>query len=57
MVERLGVSVYDYAFLASGVVLIAVGWLAIRADPPQSVNATSAISAPGTRMLDTERAP
>src|SRR4051812_16657025 len=30
VVERLGVSVFDYAFLASGVVFILVGWSAIR---------------------------
>jgi uncharacterized membrane protein len=30
VVERLGVSVYDYAFLASGVLFIGVGWLLIR---------------------------
>ena len=31
VVERLGVSVYDYAFLGSGVALIGAGCLAIRA--------------------------
>lgn len=31
VVERLGVSAFDYAFLASGVVFIVGGWLAIRA--------------------------
>lgn len=34
VVERLGVSAYDYAFLGSGVLLIAGGWLAIRGDAP-----------------------
>jgi uncharacterized membrane protein len=32
VVERLGLSAYDYAFLASGVALVAGGWLAVRAD-------------------------
>jgi uncharacterized membrane protein len=32
VVERLGVSAYDYAFLAFGLALIAGGWIAIRAD-------------------------
>lgn len=32
VVERLGVSAFDYAFLASGVLLMAGGWLAIRGD-------------------------
>jgi uncharacterized membrane protein len=32
VVERLGLSVYDWAFLASGVALIAGGWYAIRGD-------------------------
>jgi len=31
VVERLGVSVFDYAFLLSGVALIVIGWSAIRA--------------------------
>ena len=31
VVERLGVSVYDYAFLASGFVFIVVGWSLVRA--------------------------
>ena len=35
VVERLGVSVWDYAFLASGVALIAVGWLLIARDAPR----------------------
>ena len=30
VVERLGLSVFDHAFLASGVVFIAGGWMAIR---------------------------
>jgi uncharacterized membrane protein len=37
VVERLGVSAYDYAFLASGVVLVVGGWLAIRADTERSI--------------------
>jgi uncharacterized membrane protein len=32
VVERLGVSVYDYAFLGSGVLFILLGWRLIRAD-------------------------
>jgi uncharacterized membrane protein len=32
VVEALGVSVYDYAFLASGVIFILGGWLAIKSD-------------------------
>ena len=32
VIERLGVSVWDYAFLASGVALVVVGWLMIRGD-------------------------
>jgi uncharacterized membrane protein len=32
VVERLGVSAYDYAFLASGLILIAAGWAIIRSD-------------------------
>ncbi|HYG24407.1 MAG TPA: DUF2243 domain-containing protein [Verrucomicrobiae bacterium] len=30
VVERLGVSVFDYAFLGSGVILILVGWAMVR---------------------------
>jgi uncharacterized membrane protein len=30
VVERLGVSVFDYAFLASGIIFMIAGWLAIR---------------------------
>jgi uncharacterized membrane protein len=30
VVERLGVSVFDYAFLASGVIFILAGWAAVR---------------------------
>ena len=30
VVERLGQSVFDYAFLASGVIFIIAGWMAIR---------------------------
>lgn len=33
VVERLGVSVWDWAFLGSGVVFIVVGWLIIRSVP------------------------
>jgi uncharacterized membrane protein len=33
VVERLGPSVYDYAFLASGVILVVAGWLAVREAP------------------------
>jgi uncharacterized membrane protein len=32
VVEALGLSVYDYAFLASGVVLILAGWFAMHTD-------------------------
>ncbi len=32
--ERLGVSAWDYLFLASGVALIATGWLTIRSRHP-----------------------
>jgi uncharacterized membrane protein len=32
VVERLGVSVFDYLFLLSGVVFIVGGWLAIRSE-------------------------
>jgi uncharacterized membrane protein len=32
VIERLGVSVWDYAFLGSGVVFIVLGWLIIRSD-------------------------
>jgi uncharacterized membrane protein len=31
VVERLGVSIYDYVFLASGVVFLIIGWSLIRA--------------------------
>ena len=30
VVERLGLSIYDYLFLASGILLIIAGWLLIR---------------------------
>jgi uncharacterized membrane protein len=30
VVERLGVSVWDWAFLASGVIFLIGGWLAVR---------------------------
>lgn len=30
VVERLGVSFYDYAFLASGIILIGLGWSMVR---------------------------
>ena len=30
VIERLGQSIYDYAFLASGIVFIAGGWMALR---------------------------
>jgi uncharacterized membrane protein len=33
VVERLGVSIYDYAFLLSGVAFMAVGWALIRQRP------------------------
>ena len=29
-VERLGLSGFDYAFLASGIILIAIGWFMVR---------------------------
>ena len=32
VVERLGLSIFDHAFLASGVIFVIGGWLAIRAD-------------------------
>ena len=32
VVERHGVSVFDWAFLASGVLLVVVGWLLARSD-------------------------
>jgi uncharacterized membrane protein len=32
VVERLGVSAWDYAFLASGVLFITAGWLIVRSD-------------------------
>jgi uncharacterized membrane protein len=32
VVERLGVSMWDYAFLASGVVFMLLGWMLIRGD-------------------------
>jgi uncharacterized membrane protein len=32
VVERHGVSAFDWAFLASGVLLMAVGWAMVRAD-------------------------
>jgi uncharacterized membrane protein len=32
VIERLGLSGWDYAFLTSGVVFIVVGWLIVRAD-------------------------
>jgi uncharacterized membrane protein len=32
VIERLGVSVWDYAFLGSGVLFITLGWLIIRSD-------------------------
>lgn len=35
VVERLGVSIWDWVFLASGLVLLIVGWLAIRSDRTQ----------------------
>ena len=34
-VERLGVSVFDYAFLGSGVLFILIGWGAIRSGKKQ----------------------
>jgi uncharacterized membrane protein len=36
VVERLGVSMYDWAFLASGIVLTIGGWLVVRRDPERS---------------------
>jgi uncharacterized membrane protein len=32
VVERLGVSAWDYAFLGSGVLFLVIGWLLIRSD-------------------------
>ena len=32
VVERLGLSIFDHAFLASGVIFMIGGWLALRAD-------------------------
>ncbi|MGD9762545.1 MAG: DUF2243 domain-containing protein [Candidatus Binatia bacterium] len=51
VVERLGVSAWDVAFLASGVVLIGVGWMAIRADgrAPQLQSRPGATPAPQYR--------
>ncbi|HYC55783.1 MAG TPA: DUF2243 domain-containing protein [Candidatus Binatia bacterium] len=43
VVERLGVSIFDWAFLASGVALIAAGWSMIRSE------AGSAAQRAGTR--------
>ncbi len=42
VVERLGLSVFDWLFLASGAVLIAVGWLAIQADAKHHAAASRA---------------
>ncbi len=39
VVERLGVSVFDYAFLASGVLFIVGGWMTIRSARAQAVAA------------------
>ncbi|MES2568867.1 MAG: DUF2243 domain-containing protein [Verrucomicrobiota bacterium] len=33
VVERHGVSLFDYAFLASGIIFLVGGWLAMRHDP------------------------
>jgi uncharacterized membrane protein len=35
VVESLGVSIYDYAFLASGVIMIGIGWSLVRASKKQ----------------------
>ena len=36
VVERLGLSVWDWIFLGSGVVLLVVGWLMIRSVPSRA---------------------
>ena len=38
VIERLGVSVFDYAFLASGVVFMIGGWMTIRAVRDQATH-------------------
>ena len=40
VIERLGLSVWDYTFLASGVALMVVGWLMIRTDRGRHSGAT-----------------
>jgi uncharacterized membrane protein len=51
VVERLGVSAYDYAFLAAGVVFMVVGALVVRGDRtvmPPGVTADAPLSSPAS---------
>ena len=41
VVERLGVSIWDWVFLGSGVVLIAIGWILIRGESTHDRHSTS----------------
>jgi uncharacterized membrane protein len=43
VVERLGVSTYDYAFLASGVILIGIGWSMVRTSRKDEALLTAAL--------------
>ncbi len=49
VVERLGPSVYDWAFLASGVLLIVLGWRAIASAVPEPARGRGTTPAPQYR--------
>jgi uncharacterized membrane protein len=48
VVERLGVSIWDWVFLGSGVLFIAVGWLIMRTDGAPGSRNPRAVTTPGT---------
>lgn len=46
VVETLGVSIFDYAFLASGVILIGIGWSMVRSGKKDDVLMAAALATP-----------
>ena len=48
VVESLGVSAYDYAFLASGVIFMAIGWSMVRTGKKDEALMAAAHAVPGT---------
>ena len=46
VVENLGVSVFDYAFLASGLILIGIGWSMVRTGKKDEVLMAAAVATP-----------